>query len=374
MPALSRSRHRWIVVLLIYAASLGAGLGVSAYGSEALLRDERELFMTLMRMRRAQVTGFFTALIDESRFWAQNRIMRQAVVDFAGGWQQLDADAGAQLRRLYVDENPYPEGQRDNFEVAPDGSRYSQVHAYYHYWLRTFLLHRSLYDVLLLDRDGNLVYTSLKERDFGTNLLTGPYRESALGRAFREAVDNPYPSYVAVYDFEPYAASDGDPALFTASPVLADDGELLGVISFQISPAPIDRMFQELGARRTGKAFPVGSDYKLRSRTRYTDTAAMLDTSVDTETVRAALAGESGQRLTRDYRGVPVLSTYAPLEIEGLQWAVFAELDEEEYREEARELRNTALAASLLAGTLASALALLLLRARPATGSGRTPD
>ena len=60
--------------------------------------------------------------------------------------------AGAQLRRLYIDGNPYPEGDRDNFELAADGSRYSQVHAYYHYWLRTFLLHRSLYDVLLLDR------------------------------------------------------------------------------------------------------------------------------------------------------------------------------------------------------------------------------
>lgn len=320
--------------------------------------------MTLLRMRQAQLQGFFDSLIDESRFWARNRIMRRALVELSEAWHALGAGASADLRRLYVDENPFPEAERDNLERAADGSSYSAVHAEYHFWLRSFLLHRSVHDVLLCDRDGNVVYSSLKQADFAGNLLEEPLRESGLGRAFRDVRDNAYPSYVAIRDFEPYGPAGGAAALFTASPVLADDGELLGVIAFRISSEPIDRMFREVGLRRTGKAFPVGPDRRLRSRTRFTESSTMLATTVDTIPVRRALAGETGQALALDYRGVRVLSSFGPLEVEGLRWAVLAEVDEDEYLEPVHALRNVALAAGGIAGTLCSGLLLLLLRTR----------
>ena len=44
----------------------------------------------------------------------------------------------------------------------------------------------------------------------------------------------------------------------------------------------------------------------------------------------AALIGETATTTTRDYRGVEVLSSYAPVNIEGVQWAVLSEIDADE--------------------------------------------
>jgi methyl-accepting chemotaxis protein len=348
-----------VALLGVWVAAIGGALIGSRGGAQEILRDERELFETLLRIRRAQLAAYFDTTIEESRFWARNRITRQALVHFSKAWRELGHGATRTLQRLYIDENPYPAGERDNLERANDASTYSQVHAQYHYWLRSFLLHRGIYDVFLFDAAGNLVYSSLKEREFATNVLHGPWRETDLGHAFREVRDNPFPSYVAVYDFAPHAPSDGAPAMFTASPVLADDGTFLGAMAFQLAAERINAIVREVGLRETGKTYLVGPDLHLRSRTRFSETGGMLQTNVDAETARAVLAGEQGQRLATDYRGVRVLSSYAPLDIGGrLRWGLLAEIDEDEYLAPARAVRNRALA---LGAALAAGLSVVLL-------------
>jgi methyl-accepting chemotaxis protein len=361
MPAMLTAARSLLVVALIgvWVAALGGAWIGSRSGAEEVLRDERELFGTLIRIRRAQLAAYFATTIEESRFWARNRITRQALREFSSAWSELGGAATETLQRLYIDQNPYPTGERDNLERADDDSTYSQVHAQYHYWLRSFLLHRGIYDVFLFDPAGNLVYSSFKEPEFATNLVDGPFRDTDLARAFLEARDNPYPSYVAVYDFAPHAPSDGAPAMFTASPVLADDGTFLGVMAFQLAAERINTIVREVGLRKTGKTYLVGPDLRLRSRTRFSETADMLETKVDAETARAALAGEEGQRLATDYRGARVLSSYAPLDIGSrLRWGLLAELDEDEYLAPARAIRNQALA---IGTGLAAGLSIILL-------------
>ena len=356
------------VIVALYAVALASGLVVYGKAADEVLSGERELFSTLLRLRRAQVSVYLNTMIEETRFWAQNRIMRQALREFSSAWEELGDGAQSQLQRLYVTGNPFPRGERDNLERADDESAYSEVHQLYHYWLRSFLLHRGVYDVFLFDRTGDLVYSSFKEADYATNVVDGPYRDTDLGRAFREARDNPFPSFVALYDFASYGPSDGAPAMFTASPVLADDGKLVGVIAFQIPPDGINRIVREVGMRETGKTFLLGPDLKLRSRTRFSETDTMLATSVDTETARLALAGEEGQRIARDYRDVPVLSTFSPLRVDRIQWAILSELDEWEYRAAASAIRNRMLVVSLGAATLASLGVLLAFRAASSPG------
>jgi hypothetical protein len=73
----------------------------------------------------------------------------------------------------------------------------------------------------------------------------------------------------------------------------------------------------------------------LRARgvpARRVDQIARIGTSillqdVNTEGVRSALDGQEGTRIIADYRGIPVLSSYAPLRIEGLDWIILSEMD-----------------------------------------------
>ncbi|NPA55127.1 MAG: methyl-accepting chemotaxis protein, partial [Epsilonproteobacteria bacterium] len=62
---------------------------------------------------------------------------------------------------------------------------------------------------------------------------------------------------------------------------------------------------------------------------------------VDTKSVRAALNGETGAWIIDDYRGVPVLSAYAPIDVYGKKWAIIAEIDKAEALAPAHKLIYT---------------------------------
>ena len=72
---------------------------------------------------------------------------------------------------------------------AGDGSAWSQAHARYHPYYRAMTELQDFEDVLMLDTEGNVVYTAFKGVDLGTNLFDGPYRLSNLAVAYREVMD-----------------------------------------------------------------------------------------------------------------------------------------------------------------------------------------
>lgn len=361
---------RAIAALLIASVVSAAATGSAVYlGAERELRaasDER--LAALAAVRRDALAAYLSSVLEETRFWNKNRVMRGALLEFRAAWQELAAPETT-LQRLYIDENPYPVGAKDNLEAADDGSAYSLVHARYHFWLRSFLVHRGIYDVFLFDPEGNLVYTSFKERDFATNLVNGPWSDTDLGRAFRTARDNPYPSFVAFLDFAPYAPSGGSPASFFASAVLDDAGAFLGVLAFQIAAERIDEILQvPAGSGETGETYAVGQDGFMRSNSRFSDEPTVLATRVETPSVERALAGETGLEAIRDYRGVPVRSAFAPLEFEGVTWAVIAEIQQSELLEPVLRLRTRGVLAAALGvpGSILLGLLALALLGRPA--------
>jgi methyl-accepting chemotaxis protein len=51
---------------------------------------------------------------------------------------------------------------------------------------------------------------------------------------------------------------------------------------------------------------------------------------VDTEATREAFEGYVGTRICPDYRGVPVLSAYTPLNLNFINWALLVDIEEAE--------------------------------------------
>ncbi len=349
----------FLLATLVSAAVAGAAIYLSA--ADEIRAANNDKYTALMQVRRDELSDYLTSVLEETRFWNKNRVMRAALREFSAAWKELP-DPRSTLQRLYINENPYPVGAKDNLESAGDGSTYSTVHARHHYWLRSFLLHRGVYDVFLFDPEGNLVYTSFKERDFATNLVEGPWSETDLGRAFRTARDNPYPSFVAFFDLAPYAPSGGAPASFFASAMLDDAGTTLGVLAFRIPADRINEILQAtVGMGETGETYAVGADRLMRSDSRFSEESTTLKTRVDTPTVARALAGETGLEIVPDYRGVPVVSAYGPLEFEGVSWAVMAEIDEAEMREPLTRIRGRGALGAAVAVPVSALLGLLAL-------------
>ncbi|GET42781.1 cyclase, putative [Microseira wollei NIES-4236] len=134
---------------------------------------------------------------------------------------------------------------------------------------------------------------------------------------------------------------------------------MVGVLAFQI---PVDRVsdivngfgkWKENGLGDSGETYLVGSDATMRSKSRFliedkdkftkslsesglpessVKKIRELDTTilflpVDVKGVKQALSGKTVLLRNKDYRGSEVLGAYQPVEIDGLRWAIAAEMD-----------------------------------------------
>ncbi len=180
------------------------------------------------------------------------------------------------------------------------------------------------YDTYLVSADGTVLYSVAQKADLGTNLLTGDLSESPAGKAFQKGTNG-----VAFQDFEPYAPAETDAAAFVAAPIRSGD-RVQGVILVQVSVDQIDFIMQErTGMGRSGETYLVGPDRLFRSNSIHIAEPTVINPAfvVDTEGVNQALAGESGQGVTINYRGEYVLSSWTPVRIQDVQWAMVAEID-----------------------------------------------
>lgn len=272
---------------------------------------------------------------------------------------QPTAAAAQYLQYHYIAANPNAVGKKHLLDDPGDGSRYSQVHARYHPILKKFHDRFGYYDLFLIDPEsGAIVYSIFKEVDYGTRLVTGPYNHSNLAQAVTAAIEARGTGYTKIVDFDQYKPSYGAPAGFIAVPIF-DDSAFIGVLALQFPVDEINRVmtgnknWKKDGLGNSGETYLVGQDYTMRSVSRFLieepdrylellqnihvseDTigaiqrfgTSILQQEVNTAAVQEALAQREGTRVVRDYRGIPVLSSYAPLDIPGLNWAILAEMD-----------------------------------------------
>ncbi len=263
----------------------------------------------------------------------------------------------------YIAANPNPLGNKEALDSAGDGTRYSRTHAIYHPRIRNYLQKFEYYDIFLLDPDtGTIVYSVFKELDFATSLTTGPYRNTNFARAFEQARTlGPGDSTILV-DFEPYLPSYEAAASFIASPIY-DGAELAGVLIFQMPVGKINAIMQErTGLGESGETYLIGSDKLMRSQSRFVDENTILATPVDTQATADLIAGQTDSNIVDDYRGISVLSSYTPMNIEGLNWGLLAEIDEAEAFSSIGQLTSTIVIAVVAGSLLAIALAFFLAR------------
>jgi len=84
--------------------------------------------------------------------------------------------------------------------------------------------------------------------------------------------------------------------------------------------------------------------------------------TVETTASTEALSGQMATRIVEDYRGVPVLSAYAPVDIKGVTWAIVAEIDASEAFAPIDDLYNKLVATTLALSAGVVLLGLLLSR------------
>lgn len=387
-----------LILLLTSIASVGiVGVVEFQYGAQELERAATSKLVQARESQRRAVTGLFADLTNSLVVFTSGATAYNAAKAFTVGFDELSRAAiGPEqqdaILRHYRDRfvGALAERSGEQVDVAAlmptsPAQRYLQAH-----YTAGFgpaaqargrrrrqcvvggkrpvqrLLHRDretqrVPDAVLLDTRGNVVYTANKGVDLGTNVLTGPYRESGLREAYRKALAANAVNFVWITDYQPYQPYLNTPTAWLVSPI-SGKGTVEGVLALPLPSAKInrimtaDRQWAAAGVGLTTETYLAGSDDLMRSDSRLfledpeayrreamaagtpaatVDRALKLGTTIMVQPVgapglRAAQRGRTGTLNTgNDYLGHRELVAYAPLTIPNsdLQWSVLATRD-----------------------------------------------
>ncbi len=423
-------QSRFILLMLLVSLGSILAIGWIGYQSarSAITNAVQNHLQSVRHSKTSGLMAMLQALRDQAISLSDGKLAAEAMVNFKQSYRALAAetlsDSQEQELRSYYATHVLPQIQKnlggtaqpEQYLPANPAQRYLQ----YHYMVSAAtgddspygLAHAALQerfdrvgkmfgfeDILLIDDQTlEVIYTLRKRPDFATSLRDGPYAATNLAKAadiLSRAGDR---DAFKVVDTELYRPSLGRPVGFVLSPIF-NGPDMVGILALEF---PIDRIVELLtgnfqwereGMGKTGECYVVGPDFTMRSRSRFMveDPKAflqqlrtsMVTTSVvdqierqgtvlnqlpvKTYSTEQALIGREGIAMINDYRGVPVLSSYGPLDLNSLRWAVVAEIDvAEAYKPIDDYARNAVLATTALAlGTTILALLSSWLLVRP---------
>ena len=259
-------------------------------------------------LKKAQVSDYIATLKSQLALFSADPYSRQALIEFDRAFEEDgDKTGGTAWSALANKYDARMQGIMDKFG-----------------W----------YDLFLIHTDGDIVYTVEKESDLGMIIPDSNLRNSSLGNAFQKAVRMDA-NEIAVGDFKPYGPSGGIPSAFMMTQMRDENGKFIGLAALQVPLKKFnDIMLRRNGMGKTGESYLVGQDGLMRSDS-FLDpeghsvvASFQNNTRVDTEPVRSALSGKSGQEVIIDYNGNPVLSAWDPIDIgDGIRWAMMSEID-----------------------------------------------
>lgn len=256
---------------------------------------------------------------------------------------------------------PRPKADGMPIVDAGDGSAWSSANARFDFYLRGIVTRFDYQDVLLLDTQGNVVYSVDKGPDLGTNILNGPYRESKLRDAYQKALRSNDVDFVWVTDYQPYQPALDAPVGWVVSPI-GMNGRVDGVMAWPLPTAKInrimtaDKQWVSAGLGPSTESYLAGSDGLMRSDSRLfledpqeyrreviangtspdvANRAIQLGTTILVQPVpgaglRAAQRGQSGTITDTDYTGNKEMQSYTPLDVphSDLHWSLLVTRDD----------------------------------------------
>jgi signal transduction histidine kinase/HAMP domain-containing protein len=229
-------------------------------------------------------------------------------------------------------------------------------------------------DLLFIDNRGNVVYSFGKSWDLGTNVINGQLAKTNLKKVFVEAwygtsgsSSSTEADHVVVTDLEDYPAKNNRPVMFLGCAISDRLGEQQGVLVHEIDSRQItsiitfDEHWTEVGLGKSGEAYIVGPDRRLRTESRFlqelptelTKPSYSEDGSPDGRTSILAfplhnqavdqLFSEKarngvGEVTFVDERGRESLGVFGMLPLRNLNWGLVIRIDTDEAFKPAQDL------------------------------------
>lgn len=288
-----------VLIALLFAGIVPlTAAGVFSYHAtkEELLNSSAATLESLRNSNKEQVENYFRERTRNVETLAASGTIITAIQSFDPVW------------KLGRESDAYQEAEYANAkELKMEVSRYGFANA-----------------SLINDR-GDVIYQIKPQADFGTNLLSGPYANSALGQTVQKAAGQ---QSTEMSDLARYEPSGDVPGVFISVPIY-DKGVIIGQLAVETSLEYISRQLNRReGLQETGKIYLVGEDKLMRSELGR-EQPTLLAQLVDTEIVREAFSSDQseGTKMSTDYLGNEVLVSYDKVSVGKHNWIILAEMD-----------------------------------------------
>lgn len=337
--SLGRKIPSFIILAALTATILIGAAALWRAGGQLETEAENKLG-SLAEARTVALEQFLNSLRADLKVIAAAPITVQAMNFFTLGYNTYGTDPSAGIRKLFIDDNPNPPEKRELLDDSKDSGFYNSNHKKLHPFFREILQRKGYEDIILVNDEGNVIYTVKKNDIFATNLNDGPYKDSAVSSLFHSVMKDTGEDSVGMSDFAIYKVN-GAPAAFIGAPVFKAPGKPIGVLIFQMPVKRInDVMTVAAGLGETGETLIVGADFKVRSDSRLFDKPTLLTREVRSTAAEMALGGESTALVETGSDGVERLVVARPLTYLGVKWAVLARQDMSEILAPVARLRN----------------------------------
>lgn len=217
--------------------------------------------------------------------------------------------------------------------------RYRLLHKRYH-WAYVDLLKRSDFsDILLIDLDGNVTYSVRKEKDYGTNLIDGPYQNTTLGKTFAKLRDAVKASRKNNEDYTPVILSDfnqedSQQILWLGAPII-QQGYLHSYAMFKLPSTTLSNIMNEHSDKGSLTKILVGENKEPKILNL---SQASIDSSMSV--IDKALRGGSAVESFTNGEGEQILAAYTPIRIKHKTWALVVELPEKDAYSRVHQLKK----------------------------------
>ncbi|MDN3609094.1 response regulator [Vibrio ostreicida] len=234
-------------------------------------------------------------------------------------------------------QNRYIQGSGDQIKtsvlrqstVFNATERYRLLHKRYHRAYIELLKRSDFDDLLLVDLDGNVTYSINKYDNYGTNLLTGRYRETNLGETYYKLSTLVAEKRKTNQDYTPIFISDfrpeqGKQVAWLGAPII-QQGYLHSYALFRLPNNGITKLIADTHVTPSMKTLLVSDEQHSITLSSQQD-----DINKSMSVVKLALKGETGVGTYMNSVGEATIAAYSPTTFKNTHWALVVELPEKE--------------------------------------------
>ncbi len=236
-----------LTMLFVILTSIIMALLVDIRTTNDVTQTATYNLLTTIKERNKILDLYIEGKVSNLVLMALNEATLKASRNFTQEWNFAKEDNNIEdIISLYTTNNPNPANERELL-IAPDDNLsygYHNEHKTYHPGFVTLQQIDELNDILVLNLEGDVVYSVKKKADFGQNVVEGELANTGLGKVFADAVTiatsaNEATSYEELISYEElslYAPADNQPVFFLATTIYdPENHQPLGVIVIKIN-------------------------------------------------------------------------------------------------------------------------------------------